>query len=128
MDMHLRMAKNLQPKRTHLTLRMERSASRPPTSRLALIHRRNQNRLAPSAPTPYNHARTLRPQEEAPMTQYNQRLQAGEYAPPPTADELEEATVADLKEQLSARGLPTSGNKQELIDRLATPLADQDNE
>jgi hypothetical protein len=62
------------------------------------------------------------------MTQYKQRLEAGEYAPPPSADELEEATVADLKEQLSARGLPTSGNKQELIDRLATPAAEQNAE
>jgi hypothetical protein len=58
------------------------------------------------------------------MTQYNQRLQAGDYTPPPNPDELEEATVADLKDQLSARGLPTSGNKQELIERLATPAAE----
>jgi hypothetical protein len=58
------------------------------------------------------------------MTQYHQRLVNGEYAPPPSADELEDATVADLKKQLSDRGLPTSGNKQELIDRLATPASE----
>jgi hypothetical protein len=62
------------------------------------------------------------------MTQYKQRLEAGEYASPPSADELEDATVADLKDQLSARGLPVSGSKSELIERLATPAAEQTNE
>ena len=53
------------------------------------------------------------------MTAYRDRLNAGHYAAPPTADELEDNTVADLKQQLSDKGLPVSGNKQDLIDRLA---------
>jgi hypothetical protein len=32
---------------------------------------------------------------------------------------LEEQTVAELKAELKERGLPTSGTKQELIDRLS---------
>jgi hypothetical protein len=52
------------------------------------------------------------------MTAYHQRLQAGEYTPAPTPDQLEDTTVNDLKQQLADRGLPTTGNKQELIDRL----------
>ena len=58
------------------------------------------------------------------MTAYRDRLLAGHYAAPPTADELEDQSVADLKEQLSARGLPVSGNKDELIARLANQDAD----
>ena len=53
------------------------------------------------------------------MTQYKDRLEAGQYLPPPSADELEDSTIADLKAELSNRGLPVSGSKQELIDRLA---------
>jgi SAP domain len=37
---------------------------------------------------------------------------------PSEADELETQTVAELKAELKERGLPTSGPKQELIDRL----------
>jgi 3-methyladenine DNA glycosylase/8-oxoguanine DNA glycosylase len=55
------------------------------------------------------------------MTAYHDRLTNGTYTPPPTADQLEEATVADLKAELAARDLPTSGTKAELIERLATP-------
>jgi hypothetical protein len=62
------------------------------------------------------------------MTAYKDRLQAGDYTPAPTPDDLEEATVADLKEQLSARGLPTTGNKADLIERLATPQAETNDE
>jgi TorA maturation chaperone TorD len=58
------------------------------------------------------------------MTQYHQRLVAGDYAPAPSEADLEEATLVELREQLTARGLPTSGNKKELIDRLATPPAE----
>lgn len=53
------------------------------------------------------------------MTAYRDRLNAGHYTAPPAAEDLEEATVADLKQQLADKGLPVSGNKQELIDRLA---------
>lgn len=60
------------------------------------------------------------------MTEYKRRLEAGQYTSPPSADELEDNTVADLKTQLEARGLPTSGNKQELIDRLATPTTESE--
>jgi hypothetical protein len=60
------------------------------------------------------------------MTQYHDRLVNGDYNAPPSADELEEATVADLKNQLAARGLPTTGNKADLIERLATPPADSE--
>jgi hypothetical protein len=62
------------------------------------------------------------------MTAYNQRLQNGEYLPPPSPDDLEEATLADLRQQLTDRGLPTSGNKADLIARLAAPPVEQDNE
>jgi hypothetical protein len=58
------------------------------------------------------------------MTAYRDRLQAGDYAPAPTPDDLEEATVADLKQQLADRGLSTSGNKADLIERLAQPNND----
>jgi hypothetical protein len=60
------------------------------------------------------------------MTQYHDRLVNGDYAPAPNADDLEEATLVELREQLSARGLPTSGNKADLIERLATPPADSE--
>jgi hypothetical protein len=60
------------------------------------------------------------------MTAYRDRLQAGDYAPAPSPDDLEEATIADLKAQLADKGLPTSGNKADLIERLATPPADSE--
>jgi hypothetical protein len=58
------------------------------------------------------------------MTAYKDRLNAGHYQPTPTADQLEEQTVADLKAELNNRGLPTSGTKNELIERLATPTTE----
>jgi hypothetical protein len=60
------------------------------------------------------------------MTAYRDRLQAGDYAPAPSPDDLEEATIADLKAQLADKGLPTSGNKADLIERLAQPSNDSD--
>jgi hypothetical protein len=58
------------------------------------------------------------------MTAYRDRLLAGDYAPAPSQADLEEATLVELREQLSARGLPTTGNKADLIERLATPSND----
>lgn len=69
------------------------------------------------------------------MTTYRERLKAGHHtagnptavtttttevvtpAPGQTVDN--ESTVADLKAELQQRGLPTSGNKAELTQRLA---------
>jgi hypothetical protein len=51
------------------------------------------------------------------MTPYRDRLNAGEYLPPVTV-EPEETTVADLKAMLKERGLPTTGTKDELVERL----------
>jgi hypothetical protein len=62
------------------------------------------------------------------MTAYRDRLAAGDYTPPPAPEDLEEATLVELREQLAARGLPTSGNKADLIERLATPAAEQNEE
>jgi hypothetical protein len=52
------------------------------------------------------------------MTPYRERLNAGEYLPPVIV-ESEETTVADLKAMLKDRGLPTTGTKDELIERLS---------
>jgi hypothetical protein len=49
------------------------------------------------------------------MTRYRDNLNAGQYAPPTPPDE---ATVADLQDQLRNLGQPTSGTKAELITRL----------
>jgi hypothetical protein len=82
--------------------------------------------LASSESNTYNHPQQRNPWPGGTMTQYHDRLVAGDYSAPPSADELEEATVADLKDQLAARGLPTTGNKADLIERLATPPADSE--
>jgi hypothetical protein len=37
---------------------------------------------------------------------------------------MEKLTVSDLKEQLKQRGLPTSGPKSQLIERLKNSLSD----
>jgi hypothetical protein len=66
------------------------------------------------------------------MTAYHDRLTNGNYTTADTdtssgsdtTNEHHELTVADLKDQLAARGLPTSGTKNELIARLATPTTD----
>lgn len=57
------------------------------------------------------------------MTAYKDRLEAGAYLPAPAA---EDTTVADLKDQLAAKGLPVSGNKDELIARLENADTDDD--
>jgi hypothetical protein len=45
-------------------------------------------------------------------------LDAELVAEPPPDEDLGNLTVAQLKERLSAVGLPTSGNKSDLISRL----------
>jgi hypothetical protein len=61
------------------------------------------------------------------MTRYRERLEAGDFAPPgaraasPEPDagaDLETLTVEELKQALTDQGLPSSGNKAELIARL----------
>jgi hypothetical protein len=58
------------------------------------------------------------------MTAYHDRLNAGTYSSPPSAEDLEQQTVTDLKAELTARNLPTSGTKTELIERLANTDTD----
>jgi hypothetical protein len=69
------------------------------------------------------------------MTTYRERLKAGHHTagnpiatttttteivtPAPGQQIDNEATKADLQAELSQRGLPTSGNKAELTERLA---------
>ena len=57
------------------------------------------------------------------MTAYRDRLEAGHYQPV-TPD----ATVAELKDQLKARDLPTSGSKDELLARLEPATENDDGE
>jgi len=60
------------------------------------------------------------------MTRYRERLERGDFAPkgsrsdrePDPGDDLESLTVEELKQALSDQGLPTSGNKAELIARM----------
>ncbi len=51
---------------------------------------------------------------EAGDTVYERNTQAGDKTVP-----SEELTKAELQAQLEARGLPTSGTKAELVERLA---------
>jgi hypothetical protein len=58
------------------------------------------------------------------MTAYRDRLEAGEFAGAPKAKKpdaswTDEATVDDLKDQLRDKGLPVTGTKAELLERLA---------
>ena len=64
---------------------------------------------------------------EEPVTQYKQRLEAGDYLADnqPAADEADEdngdngPSLAYLRDEAAARGLPGYGTKAQLADRIA---------
>ena len=58
------------------------------------------------------------------MTTYRERHLAGLYKP--DASWTDEATVAELKEALAAKGQPVSGSKAELLDRINSDMDDDD--
>ena len=58
------------------------------------------------------------------MTTYRERLLAGHYDPVPSSPD--ETTLAELKQQAEAAGLPTYGTKADLLERIQSAKTQPD--